>query len=118
MDRTRRLRSGAPGGLVAGTALPALLLGIERIRNAPSDIVGLGRRTASALRSPTLHQESMPAPGEQLRYHGGHLALSAAMGATCLGLRTLQVLRERGGSLMFGATFSLLFRGVLGPGCA
>lgn len=112
---TRRAGSGALGGIVAGTALTALLLGIERGSGKPSDIVRLGRRTANALGSPYLHQESMPALDEQLRYHGGHLALSAAMGATYPALRSLPVLRGRGGSLLFGGAFYLLFWGLLGP---
>lgn len=115
MDRTRRLGSGALGGLVAGTALTALLLGIERSSRTPSDIVRLGRKAASALGSPYLHQESMPALDEQLRYHGGHLALSAAMGATYPALRTLPVVCGPGGSLLFGGAFYLLFWGLLGP---
>ncbi len=116
MDQTtRRVGSGALGGVVAGSVLTALLLGIERSSNTPSDIVRLGRKTANALGSPYLHQDSMPALDEQLRYHGGHLALSAAMGVTYPALRSLPVLRGPGGSLLYGAAFYLLFWGLLGP---
>ncbi len=115
MKRTRRPGPGALGGLAAGTVLTALLLGIERSTAKPSDIVRLGRKTANALGSPYQHQESMPALDEQLRYHGGHLALSAAMGATYPALRSLPVLRGPGGSLLFGGAFYLLFWGLLGP---
>ncbi len=116
MDQAvRRVGSGTLGGLVAGTLLTALLLGIERSSNTPSDIVRLGRKTANALGSPYQHQESMPALDEQFRYHGGHLVLSAAMGATYPSLRSLPVLRGPGGSLLFGAAFYLLFWGLLGP---
>ena len=116
MERTaRRIGSGALGGLAAGAMLTALMLGIERSSDTPSDIVRLGRKAANALGSPYLHQESMPALDEQLRYHGGHLVLSAAMGSTYPALRSLPVLRGPGGSLLFGAAFYLLFWGLLGP---
>ena len=116
MNRTtRRIGSGALGGIAGGAVLTAVLLGMERGSNTPSDIVKLGRKTASALGSPYQHQDTMPALDEQLRYHGGHLALSAAMGATYPALRSLPVLRGPGGSLLYGAAFYLLFWGVLGP---
>ena len=117
MDQTtrRRVGAGALGGVAGGAVLTAVLLGMERSSNMPSDIVKLGRRTASALGSPYQHQDTMPALDEQLRYHGGHLALSASMGAFYPALRSLPVLRGRGGSLLYGAAFYLLFWGVVGP---
>ena len=111
----RRIGSGALGGIAGGAVLTAVLLGMERGSNTPSDIVKLGRKTASALGSPYQHQDTMPSLDEQLRYHGGHLALSAVMGATYPALRSLPVLRGPGGSLLYGAAFYLLFWGVLGP---
>ena len=107
--------AGATGGLVAGTVLSLLFLVLERASGKPSDIVRLGRRTANTLGSPDLHQDSLPTFDEQVRYHGGHLVLSATMGATYPAMRRLPGLRGAAGGLVFGVAFYGLLWGLVGP---
>lgn len=111
----RDVAAGAAGGTVAGLLLTAMFLGLERTSGQPSDIVQLGRRTANRLGSPYQHQNSMPALDEQATYHGGHLALSAAMGALYPATRALPGMRGIGGGLLFGAAFYPVMWGLLGP---
>jgi hypothetical protein len=110
-----RLGCGAAGGIVAGATLTGLFLLIERASGKPSDIVQLGRRTATALGSPYLHQDSLPSTGEQLRYHGGHLLLSAGLGAVYPMVNHLPGVRGAPGGLLLGAACYPLFWGLLGP---
>ena len=74
------IRAGAIGGLVAGALVSLAYLGLERASGKPSELIKLGRSTAIALGSPYRHQDSLPAPDEQVRYQGVHLALSTLMG--------------------------------------
>lgn len=116
MEHTgRELAGGAFGGTVAGLALSVLFLGLERASGKPSDIVQLGRKAAEKLGSPYRYNPDRPAVEEQAMSHGGHLALSAAMGAVYPLVRAIPGFRGAGGGLLFGAAFYPLLWGLLGP---
>lgn len=109
--RASSIGAGAVGGVVAGTALSALFLLLERQTKQPSDLVQIGRKSAALLGSPYRHGNSMPSADEQLRYHGAHLALSALMGAVIPALR----LRGVAGGALGGVGWYAVLHGLLGP---
>ncbi len=111
----RAANAGAVGGLVAGGLVSLAYLALERASGRPSELVRLGRSTATALGSPYRHQDSLPAPDEQLRYHGIHLALSALMGAAYPAVRHLPGFRGAFGGMLYGAGYYALFWGLVGP---
>lgn len=113
--RGREIGAGASGGVVAGLLLSALFLTQERVSGQPSDIVRLGRGAAEKLGSPYRYNPARPALEEQAMSHGGHLVLSAVMGAAYPAVRSLPGLRGAGGGLLFGAAFYPLLWGLLGP---
>lgn len=89
----RDVAAGAVGGTIAGLMLSGLFLTLERVSGKPSVLVELGRKTAVRLGSPYRYNPATPAPEEQIMSHGGHLALSAAMGAAYPVVRGLPGLR-------------------------
>lgn len=111
----KTIAAGAAGGTVAGLLLSGVFLGVERASDKPSVLIELGRKTAAKIGSPYRYNPSKPAPEEQLMSHGGHLALSAAMGATYPLIRPLPFMSGIPGSLLFGAAFYPLLWGMLGP---
>lgn len=111
----RDVAAGALGGTVAGVLLSAVLLGLERATGKPSVLVELGRKTAAKLGSPYRYNPARPAPEEQVMSHGGHLALSAAMGAAWPAFRVLPGMGGAVGGLLFGAGFYPVLWGALGP---
>lgn len=111
----KSIGAGAVGGTVAGALLSVLFLGLERASGKPSVLIELGRKTAAKLGSPYRYNPSRPALEEQLMSHGGHLALSAAMGATYPLLRPLPGLGGGAGGLLFGAAWYPVMWGALGP---
>ncbi len=111
----REIGAGASGGTIAGLLLSAMLLVQERATGQPNDIVRLGRKTAEKFGSPYRYNPARPALEEQAMSHGGHLVLSAAMGATYPAVRSLPGFRGAGGGLLFGAAFYPLLWGLLGP---
>lgn len=111
----RKFGAGVAGGTVAGALLSGLFLVLERASGKPSVLVELGRKTAAKLGSPYRYNPARVAPEEQMMSHGGHLALSAAMGAAYPAVRSLPGLGGAGGGLLFGAAFYPLLWGLLGP---
>lgn len=107
--------AGAIGGLCAGALVSLCYLGLERASGQPSELVRLGRSTASALGSPYRHQDSLPAPDEQLRYQAIHLALSTLMGSFYAVLRDLRFFRGAAGGALYGASYYGVFWGLVGP---
>lgn len=111
----RRFVAGAMGGTVAGVLLSAWFLMLERASGKPSVLIELGRKTAAGLGSPYRYNPAKAAPEEQMMSHGGHLALSAAMGAAYPAVRSLPGFGGTTGGLLFGAAFYPLLWGLLGP---
>ncbi len=109
------LAAGATGGTVAGIVLSVGFLAMERTTGKPSELVVLGRRTAATLGSPYIYNPDHPALEEQLLSHGGHLALSAALGVLYASIRTVPGFRGAGGGALFGAACYPLLWGLLGP---
>ncbi len=114
-DMRAGIRAGAIGGLVAGALVSLAYLGLERASGKPSELIKLGRSTAIAFGSPYRHQDSLPAPDEQVRYQGAHLALSTLMGAAYPLARQLRFYRGALGGALYGASFYALFWGLAGP---
>lgn len=113
--RAKDVGAGAAGGTAAGLLLSGMFLGLERVTGKPSVLVELGRKTAAKLGSPYRYNPTKPAPEEQAMSHGGHLALSMAMGAVYPAFRALPGMGGVGGGLVFGAAFYPLLWGALGP---
>lgn len=107
--------AGAVGGLFAGALVSLCYLGIERASGEPSELIRLGRSTASALGSPYRHQDSLPAPDEQLRYQAMHLVLSTLMGSVYVLVRGLPFFRGAAGGALYGASYYGLFWWLVGP---
>ncbi|MCQ8239711.1 hypothetical protein [Rhizosaccharibacter radicis] len=107
--------AGAAGGTVGGLLISALMLGIERLDGGPNELVVLGRRAAEALGSPYRYNPAHPAVEEQLMSHGGHLLLSALLGALYPPARRLPGPDGALGGLVFGAGVYAALWGVVGP---
>ncbi|MCQ8277564.1 hypothetical protein NFI95_03755 [Acetobacteraceae bacterium KSS8] len=107
--------AGALGGLLAGGLVSLCYLALERASGQPSELIRLGRNTATALGSPYRHQDSLPAPDEQIRYQSIHLVLSSLMGAGYAFLRRTPPFRGAVGGALYGASYYAAFWGVVGP---
>ncbi len=107
--------AGAIGGLLAGGLVSLCYLALERASGQPSELIRLGRNTATLLGSPYRHQDSLPAPDEQIRYQSLHLILSSLMGMGYALLRGRTPFRGAAGGALYGAGYYALFWGVVGP---
>jgi hypothetical protein len=115
MGWIRQAAAGAAGGIVAGAAISALQFATEKTSGTPSDLVKLGRKTSEALGSPYRYNPDRPAPEEQAMAHGGHMLLSAVLGALYPAARRLPGPNGVPGGLLFGAGLYPLLWGALGP---
>jgi hypothetical protein len=107
--------AGAVGGTAAGLLLSGAFLGFERLSGEPSELVVLGRKVAAALGSPYRYKPSEAAPEEQAMSHGGHLLLSACLGAAYPLVRRAPGLDGVAGGLAYGMVLYPLLWGFLGP---
>ena len=110
----RAVVAGAVGGLTAGALLSAIFLGMEAAIDEPSDLVKLKRRTVRRLGRTNARDRAHPGAGDQVLSHGGHLALSLAVGAF-YGAAKPDAASPLATGAMFGAGFYALAYGVLGP---
>lgn len=73
--------NGAIGGLAGGLVLTGAMLLAERMTGEPSDGVQMLRRGARELDLPRRRVMAPPTLGEEIAAEGGHLVLSALLGA-------------------------------------
>jgi len=110
----RKVASGTMGGLVAGSLLSLIFLGMEAAMDEPSDLVKLKRRAGAKAGWAEKRDRAEPDLGDQIVSHGGHLALSAAAGAAFGAAKPDSVSPVIAGAA-FGAGFYAMSYGVLGP---
>lgn len=110
----RQVTAGVAGGLAAGIVVSGVLAGLQAMSGGPSDLVKLKRRTAANVGLPTPDDDADPSLAEELRSHGGHLALSGLSGGLYGALTPAGSSPAVSGSV-FGGLFYLLAYGLIGP---
>jgi hypothetical protein len=106
---------GAIGGLAAGAVLTVAMLLAERLAGEPSDGVQMLRRGERELDLPHRQVMARPTLGEEVAAEGGHLLLSALLGAGFGVLRRGLGLPPQQAGLVLGLGFYPLAYGVVGP---
>jgi hypothetical protein len=106
---------GAIGGLAGGLVLTAAMLLAERATGEPSDGVRMLRRGERQLGLPHRRMAARPTLGEEVAAEGGHLLLSALLGAGFGVLRRGLGVPPQQAGLVLGLGFYPLAHWLAGP---
>ncbi|MBV9750107.1 MAG: hypothetical protein JO157_14955 [Acetobacteraceae bacterium] len=117
MDKmTRSILAGTLGGLAAGAAMTGLMVASQAFgMDQADDAVRIARRTGSQLGLGRRRLDERPSVQEEAVAQGGHLALSAALGAAYGAVHRRIGLPAIPSGLLLGLGFYPVAFGVAGP---